>query len=64
MSPFSPTLNSTTARALPKVLLHEHLDGGLRLATLIELLHERGIEPPAAGPAALAAWFQRNAHGG
>lgn len=56
--------NPELARRLPKVLLHEHLDGGLRLATLIELLHERGIEPPAAEPAALAAWFERNAHAG
>ena len=35
------------AHALPKVLLHEHLDGGLRVATLLELLRERGITPPA-----------------
>ena len=31
------------ARRLPKVLLHEHLDGGLRVATLLALLRERGI---------------------
>ena len=31
------------ARALPKVLLHEHLDGGLREATLLELLAARGL---------------------
>ncbi|MEO5734972.1 MAG: hypothetical protein ABIN96_06960, partial [Rubrivivax sp.] len=52
------------ARALPKVVLHEHLDGSLRPATLLELLRLRGVEPPAAEPAALAAWFNANAHAG
>lgn len=49
---------------LPKVLLHEHLDGGLRPATLLELLHERGIEPPASTAAALDAWFRARAAAG
>ncbi|MDE2501512.1 MAG: adenosine deaminase family protein, partial [Burkholderiales bacterium] len=49
---------------MPKVLLHEHLDGGLRVATLFELLRERGIAAPAADVAALAAWFDANAHAG
>ena len=52
------------ARALPKVLLHEHLDGGLRVATLLALLRERGITPPADDEARLAAWFDANAHAG
>ncbi len=51
-------------RALPKVLLHEHLDGGLRVATLLDLLRERGITPPAGDTAALAAWFDLNANAG
>ena len=33
---------------MPKVLLHEHLDGGLRVATLLELLQSRGLASPAA----------------
>jgi adenosine deaminase len=53
-----------TARALPKVLLHEHLDGGLRVATLFDLLQQRGITSPAPDVAALAAWFDGNAHAG
>ena len=53
-----------TARALPKVLLHEHLDGGLRVTTLWELLQQRGIAPPAADVGRLAAWFDANAHAG
>lgn len=52
------------ARSLPKVLLHEHLDGGLRVATLLDLLQQRGMAPPAPDPARLRAWFQANAHAG
>ena len=52
------------ARRLPKVLLHEHLDGGLRVATLLALLQARGITPPADDEAALAAWFDARAHAG
>ena len=53
-----------TAQALPKVLLHEHLDGGLRVSTLCELLQERGLLPPVEGETALARWFDDNAHAG
>ena len=52
------------ARALPKVLLHEHLDGDLRVATLFELLEHRGIRAPAPDVPALAAWFDANVHAG
>jgi adenosine deaminase len=52
------------ARALPKVLLHEHLDGGLRVATVLELLQQRGVAPPASDAVQLAAWFSANAHAG
>ncbi len=52
------------ARKLPKVLLHEHLDGGLRVATLLELLQRRRLASPAADVAGLSAWFEANAHAG
>lgn len=52
------------ARRCPKVLLHEHLDGGLRVATLRELALARGLPLPAADAAGLAAWFDANAHAG
>jgi adenosine deaminase len=52
------------AHALPKVLLHEHLDGGLRPATLLELLHARGLAAPADDADALKAWFDSRAHAG
>ncbi|MEO8937335.1 MAG: adenosine deaminase family protein [Burkholderiaceae bacterium] len=51
-------------RALPKVLLHEHLDGGLRAATLLELLDARGIVPPATTVAGLVTWLDARAHAG
>ncbi len=53
-----------TARALPKVLLHEHLDGSLRVATLLDLLRQRGLQPPAPGVNGLGRWFDDNAHAG
>ena len=52
-------------RELPKVLLHEHLDGGLRPSTVIELASEtayRGL--PTTDPTDLAAWFHRGAQRG
>jgi adenosine deaminase len=55
---------AATARALPKVLLHEHLDGGLRVGTLLALARRRGVATPAADESGLAAWFHANAHAG
>ncbi|MEX1072260.1 MAG: adenosine deaminase, partial [Chloroflexota bacterium] len=53
------TLGPATIRRAPKVLLHEHLDGGLRPTTLIELADEIGYEAlPTRDPNALAAWFK------
>jgi adenosine deaminase len=51
-------------RALPKVLLHEHLDGSLRVATLLDLLRRRNLPCPAADAAALGRWFDDRAHAG
>jgi len=48
-------------RSLPKVELHDHLDGGLRPATIIELARKRGAKLPADDPAELATWFHRGA---
>ena len=54
------TLSRDTIKALPKVLLHEHLDGVLRPATILELARDvRYTKLPAAEPAALTAWFHR-----
>jgi adenosine deaminase len=50
--------------ALPKVLLHDHLDGGLRPTTVIELAAEIGHELPATEPTALGEWFVTAASSG
>ena len=44
-------------RALPKVALHDHLDGGLRPETLIELADAAGHELPTTDPDELGKWF-------
>ena len=49
---------------LPKVLLHEHLDGGLRPQTLLELCAMRGLSVPANDAIGLATWMQANANSG
>jgi len=52
-------------RSLPKVLLHEHLDGGLRPSTVIDLASELGYQGlPTTDPTDLAAWFHRGAQRG
>ncbi len=51
--------------ALPKVLLHDHLDGGLRPRTVAELAVEVGYERlPTTDVDGLATWFQQNADSG
>ena len=52
------------ARDLPKVVLHDHLDGSLRVHTLFELLAVEGIASPAADVAGLTQWFDARAHAG
>jgi len=52
------------ACSMPKVLLHEHLDGSLRVSTLFELLHARGLQAPAADAMSLSDWFDDRAHAG
>ena len=42
-------------RQLPKTDLHVHLDGSLRLETIIELAKTRGVELPSTNPAELRA---------
>ncbi|WP_395638410.1 adenosine deaminase [Pseudolysinimonas sp.] len=42
---------------LPKISLHDHLDGGLRAQTIIDLAPAAGVELPADTAEALEAWF-------
>jgi len=52
------------ARA-PKVLLHDHLDGGLRPQTVIDLAADAAYgNLPASDPDALARWFSEAAYSG
>ncbi|MGZ8738625.1 MAG: adenosine deaminase [Nocardioides sp.] len=48
----------------PKVLLHDHLDGGLRPQTIVDLAAEIGHELPAADAAGLGRWFRESADSG
>lgn len=50
--------------ALPSVLLHDHLDGGLRPRTVIELAEASGYEGlPAGNDLDLARWFDQKGSG-
>ena len=42
----------------PKVALHEHLDGGVRPATIVEIADEIGHDLPAGDAESLGAWFE------
>jgi adenosine deaminase len=56
----APTLEQL--RSAPKVLLHDHLDGGLRPATVIDLARETGYaDLPTMDEGELAAWFTAGA---
>ena len=46
-------------RRVPKVELHDHLDGGLRINTIIELAKKEGVALPTTNPEELREWFVR-----
>jgi adenosine deaminase len=48
----------------PKALLHDHLDGGLRPATIVELADAIGHPLPETDPARLGEWFVSAADSG
>ncbi|MEH1100462.1 adenosine deaminase [Micromonospora sp. CPCC 205561] len=49
---------------VPKALLHDHLDGGLRPATIVELAAEVGHPLPTTDAEALGRWFVEAADSG
>src|SRR5512143_597111 len=52
-------------RTLPKVLLHDHLDGGLRPQTVVELARDQRYgKLPTTDAGDLATWFHRGAQRG
>ncbi|MCL7429065.1 adenosine deaminase [Streptomyces sp. YS415] len=52
-------------RRAPKVLLHDHLDGGLRPGTIVELARDSGYSQlPETDPDRLGVWFHEAADSG
>ena len=51
-------------RQSPKVLLHDHLDGGLRPQTVLELAEQVGHPVPASDAESLGRWFAESANSG
>ncbi|GAA5043443.1 adenosine deaminase [Thermocatellispora tengchongensis] len=59
----TPTLDEI--RRAPKVLLHDHLDGGLRTETIVDLARESGYDRlPTTDPGSLREWFHEAADSG
>jgi adenosine deaminase len=65
MRPVSTPLTLENIGRAPKALLHDHLDGGLRPATVIDLAGRCAYDGlPSTDEAQLAAWFRTAAHSG
>jgi adenosine deaminase len=63
--PAAAPLPPEIVRAAPKVLLHDHLDGGLRPATIVDIAGVRGYDGlPSTEPDELGAWFRAAADSG
>lgn len=55
------TPTSDQIKRVPKALLHDHLDGGLRPETIIELAQQIGYKKlPTDDPKKLADWFEES----
>ncbi|MFF9520543.1 adenosine deaminase [Streptomyces achromogenes] len=57
-------IDTETLRRLPKAVLHDHLDGGLRPATVVEFADAVGHTLPTTDPDELAAWYVEAANSG
>ncbi|MGQ0480660.1 MAG: adenosine deaminase [Pseudonocardia sp.] len=65
LGPNTLVLNEHSVRDAPKVLLHDHLDGGLRPGTVLELAESAGNRRlPTTDPGALGEWFSTAAGSG
>ncbi|MEY4989957.1 MAG: hypothetical protein RIS08_183 [Actinomycetota bacterium] len=51
-------------KSLPKISLHDHLDGGLRPSTIVELSAAVGHKLPTTDAAELGNWFTESANSG
>jgi adenosine deaminase len=62
---FSSSIPTSDAiRRAPKVLLHDHLDGGVRPETILDIAAETGHVLPADEPESLQQWFVESADSG
>jgi adenosine deaminase len=59
-----PIRPNTDWPRIPKVVLHEHLDGNLRPQTLLDLCQARGVALPSATPEGLQHWIHAQANSG
>ncbi|KGN29801.1 adenosine deaminase [Knoellia sinensis KCTC 19936] len=64
-TPAPAVLSAALVSRAPKALLHDHLDGGLRPQTIIDLANESGYAGlPASDADALGQWFRDSADSG
>ncbi|MYT33352.1 MULTISPECIES: adenosine deaminase [unclassified Streptomyces] len=64
-SEFSNLPTAEQIRRAPKVLLHDHLDGGLRPGTVVDLARDTGYSGlPETDPEKLGVWFREAADSG
>ncbi|WP_414123122.1 adenosine deaminase [Corynebacterium nuruki] len=64
-TPSPTTVDPEAVRKLPKVVLHDHLDGGLRPQTIIDIAAETGYDKlPTTDAAELEKWFFDAANSG
>ena len=56
--------SNTDGSSVPKVVLHEHLDGNLRPQTLLDLCQARAVALPSDTPEGLQHWIHTQANSG
>jgi len=64
MSNLTKKPTADQVKRLPKALLHDHLDGGLRPQTIIDIAKEIGHTLPTYDAAELAEWFRTSCDSG
>lgn len=57
-------VQGVSLRSLPKISLHDHLDGAVRPATILELADEHGVAAPARDARSLRRWFAKQSDAG
>jgi adenosine deaminase len=57
-----PMVTDEMIRKVPKIELHDHLDGGVRPTTIVELSREYNLPLPQSDGDSMAEWFHRGAN--